>query len=585
MTSSAEEKGIAAFQHHNSAQHAVQTSVPSTTTVFVHFSRGLKSDALRDVISKCLPRGCLKLTEHNIMSHTSTAVYKSQHIASLQDMLQQAYRDRVTTYATTSISLKDVVNHKPIREPLGVVDWTDTSDAKVKVQAIDAGTLFRADATYLFVGMAGELGQSLAGWMVSKGARYVVLTSRSPNVNPLFIEEMASRYGAVVQALSLDVTSRESLWSTHATIVATMPPIAGVINGAMILDDELFSNMSYEQFARVAKPKVLGTELLDELFYDDISLDFFIVASSIASIIGWSGQSNYSAANEFITSLVNQRQRRGVCGSAMNIPAVLGIGYAAHSTTFDFDYFQSLGYINISEHDLHILFAETVLAGRRGQIPGAKAQVAMGVDYITPDLVTNVAHRRDIKFAHFIKDKASETVVKTSSGSVSVKAQLQQALTPAERYVVITNAFLAHLRRMLRIPSEKPLQDSITLVELGVDSLVAVDIRAWFLKELDADIPTLKILGGGSVADMVNIVFEKLASIGTDTMDKSPKSLTPVNGSTTSASSQLSPPTFGTPRLLDDISDNGSASTEPLLGDSFENDINNGSVKESVFVE
>jgi hybrid polyketide synthase/nonribosomal peptide synthetase ACE1 len=500
-------------------------------------------------------------------------------------MLQQAYRDRVTTYATTSISLKDVVNHKPIREPLGVVDWTDTSDAKVKVQAIDAGTLFRADATYLFVGMAGELGQSLAGWMVSKGARYVVLTSRSPNVNPLFIEEMASRYGAVVQALSLDVTSRESLWSTHATIVATMPPIAGVINGAMILDDELFSNMSYEQFARVAKPKVLGTELLDELFYDDISLDFFIVASSIASIIGWSGQSNYSAANEFITSLVNQRQRRGVCGSAMNIPAVLGIGYAAHSTTFDFDYFQSLGYINISEHDLHILFAETVLAGRRGQIPGAKAQVAMGVDYITPDLVTNVAHRRDIKFAHFIKDKASETVVKTSSGSVSVKAQLQQALTPAERYVVITNAFLAHLRRMLRIPSEKPLQDSITLVELGVDSLVAVDIRAWFLKELDADIPTLKILGGGSVADMVNIVFEKLASIGTDTMDKSPKSLTPVNGSTTSASSQLSPPTFGTPRLLDDISDNGSASTEPLLGDSFENDINNGSVKESVFVE
>lgn len=76
----------------------------------------------------------------------------------------------------------------------------------------------------------------------------------------------------------------------------------------------------------MTKPKVLGTQLLDEAFHKT-DLEFFIVASSISSVIGWSGQSNYIAANEFMTSLVNKRRKRGVAGSIMNIPTVLGVGY------------------------------------------------------------------------------------------------------------------------------------------------------------------------------------------------------------------------------------------------------------------
>jgi hybrid polyketide synthase/nonribosomal peptide synthetase ACE1 len=73
---------------------------------------------------------------------------------------------------------------------------------------------------------------------------------------------MKIRYGAV-KGMSLDITSRESLLMVHAAIITTLPPIAGVINGAMVLHDELFANMTFEQFTRVAKPKVLGTRLLD----------------------------------------------------------------------------------------------------------------------------------------------------------------------------------------------------------------------------------------------------------------------------------------------------------------------------------
>ncbi|KAJ2972236.1 hypothetical protein NQ176_g7270 [Zarea fungicola] len=581
ITSTAGEKSIAKFTHHNTPLLNSGLETSSTASVLIHFSRGPKSDAVRELLEARLPRSCLRLTEGNVVGYSASAVYNSQHAAGVNAVLQQAYEERSSPQGVTPVSLKEATTQQYTGEPLRVVDWTDCSDLELKVQPIDSGLLFRADATYLFVGMAGELGQSLAAWMISKGARHIVLTSRTPKVQPLFIEKMSVRHGASVQAMSLDITSRESLHSVYARMSVTMPPIAGVVNGAMILDDDLFSNMTYEQYARVTKPKVLGTELLDELFYD-VPLDFFIVASSISSIIGWSGQSNYSASNECITSIVHQRRKRGLHGSAMNIPAVLGIGYAAHSSTFDFDYFQSLGYINISEHDLHVLFAETVLAGQRTRTDGALAQVAMGVNYIPVDLVTKAAHRRDIKFAHFTMNKTNDSTVQASSASIGVSVQLQMATTDDERYAVVRDAFIAHLRRMLRISEDKPLQELVTLAELGLDSLVAVDVRAWFLKELQVDIPTLKILGGGTVADMVNLAFDKISvqEIETEAKSSSPPFATPSSGTATSSASPKLPSSIADGRMTNDASETGSSSsyTEPSSRDPLEKDFTNISV-------
>jgi hypothetical protein len=66
-------------------------------------------------------------------------------------------------------------------------------------------------------------------------------------------------------------------------------PIAGVVNGAMVLEDELFAHMTLERFRRVTAPKIIGTQPLDQMFQDDALLDSFIVPSSIASVIGWIG--------------------------------------------------------------------------------------------------------------------------------------------------------------------------------------------------------------------------------------------------------------------------------------------------------
>ncbi len=509
------EDDTSVFLHPNFTQHVIQAKLPSTVAVFVHFSRSAASDAIKDAIIKCLPPTCLRISEEGLLSHEVNAYGKPEAATTLAQMLQKALDDcpRIAPLEIDCIHLENVIHHAGSREPIAVVDWTASPSVMAKVKPIDSGMLFRADKTYLFVGMSGELGQSLAEWMIMHGARNVVLTSRTPKVNPRFIEDMEKRYGAVVRAMSLDVTTRQSLEHALNAITATLPCIGGIINGAMVLEDELFANMTLESFNRVTAPKVLGTRLLDQAFHDDASLDFFIVTSSIASVIGWTGQSNYSAANEYMNSLVRNRRARGVPASTMTIPAVLGVGYAAHAENFDFNYFESLGHINICEEDLHTLFAEAVLSGRPGQTPEVQAQVGMGVNFIPTDLKVKAVHKRDVKFSHFVQREEKRAEALSVKASVRVKVQLNTVKSQKEAYTITCDAFLAHLKRLLRITQEESLNDSVGLADQGVDSLVAVDIRAWFLKELGVDVPTLKILGGGSIGDLIKAALEKMPEL------------------------------------------------------------------------
>ncbi|KAI1117994.1 hypothetical protein F5Y14DRAFT_293895 [Nemania sp. NC0429] len=517
-------------------RHVYQSVVPSSTSVYVHFSRGAASDTVNSILSSCLSPSCIRLSEEVVLGHEVKPLYKfsaSDSTAGAAAEIAETVSRVFTVAAATalmsgerkalapveSIALADAPQHKATGEPLAVVDWTASASVTAKVQAIDANIEFRADRTYLFAGMAGELGQSLAQWMITHGARYVVLTSRTPKVNAKFIADMAKNHGATVKAVSLDITSPESLQSVKAYVAQNLPPIAGIVNGALILDDSLFTNMELEQLTRVMAPKVRGTQLLDEVFGDDKSLDFFIACSSISSVIGWRGQSNYAAANDFMTALVSQRRKRGLAGSAINIPAVLGVGYAAHSA-FDFEGFEALGYFNISERDLHALFAEAIFAGHpsRGPAPAADpsvTQVAMGVNFVAHDFQVEPANRRDVKLSHFTRygeQAGAGAGAANQANNVRVKTQLENAGDDEKtRYGIVRDGFLAHLRRLLRITDEeRPLNDASTLVDQGVDSLVAVDIRSWFRKELDVDVPTLKVLGGGSIADLLREALGKM---------------------------------------------------------------------------
>ena len=107
------------------------------------------------------------------------------------------------------------------------------------------------------------------------------------------------------------MTDEKAINDVHAEIVTTLPPIVGLLNGAMVLRDVSVRNMEFDQVTDVIRPKVLGSIHIDRIFHD-IDLDFFVLLSSINCVIGNVGQANYAAANMGMIGVAGNRRKRGL---------------------------------------------------------------------------------------------------------------------------------------------------------------------------------------------------------------------------------------------------------------------------------
>lgn len=469
----------------------VGTNMPTfTASSFVHHQPNFSPSA-----------NINELSAH--LTNTWQAVLKKQRVAS--SATQKRDKESI-------IPLADVAGALATDTSLRVVDWTTASSVKALVRPIDHGDIFRANATYLLVGLTGDLGQSLCTWMVDHGARHIVLSSRRPKVNPKFIAELAAK-GAHINVIAMDATRRDSLRAAYDKIRAEMPPIAGVANGAMLLEDSLFDDLEFASLERTSPPKIEASVLLDELFYDT-PLDFFILLTSTSQVAGNGGQSAYVMANQFMNALGAQRRDvRGVVGSNMAISFVVGIGYFEHAEHLDKDYFVRLSYRGISERDLHELFAETILAGQPGN--AGVSEVASGIAPFRNGPETHAFVLTNPKFSHLmINDVGSAQGLQGGANGGGGKSErprnrLASAATMAEAQEIVREAFVERLKRILMIPQGDSMDEKSTFIEQGIDSIMAVEVRSWVLQELDVDMPVLKILGADSTVEALLVDMMK----------------------------------------------------------------------------
>ncbi len=301
----------------------------------------------------------------------------------------------------------------------------------------------------------------------------------------------------------------------------SFPPIAGVMHAAMVLQDSPFSEMSVEVFEKVTRPKVLGTIHLDRLFRDG-SLDFFIFFSSLASGVGNRGQANYSAANMYMEATALERRRSGLAASVIHLSIVVGVGYVSHqlfktlSGESFLATFHCAGFGQIDVRALHQCIAEAILAGRPHS--GRDPVLVAGVRLLSVDEGEKAGWTENPRFYHCIAWDGGGTKADANRGqggaAVTVKAALLEATTPEEALGVITDAFLRKLQVMLQTQLESDEDRAGMLAanaeDTGIDSLIAVEIRSWFHKEIGVDVPVLKILGGATVAELIAFALEKL---------------------------------------------------------------------------
>ena len=307
--------------HPSSPDRVLAGTIPRNLSVWVDLSNTAESSTIGARFEKLLPASCDSLK----MSHLCKS--KALKVGTIDTAILAAAANRAMLSAkqvhehALIIPASALPSHEFQPPGLQIVDWRVDTSLPVAVIPADESMQFRSDRTYFLVGLTGELGLQMVKWMVSRGARHLALSSRNPKVDPQWLEFVQSQ-SASVKMYPMDVTSRASVQRVHKLISTEMPPVAGVMNGAMILIDALLINNTHADFEKTLRPKVDGTVFLDEIF-STVDLDFFIVFSSLAAVGGNLGQTAYAVANQFMCALVANRRMRGLAGSAINMPGMI----------------------------------------------------------------------------------------------------------------------------------------------------------------------------------------------------------------------------------------------------------------------
>ncbi|KAK8109398.1 hypothetical protein PG999_007535 [Apiospora kogelbergensis] len=344
-------------------------------------------------------------------------------------------------------------------------------------------TLLAPTATYIITGGTGGIGRSLGEWMVKQGARHIILLGRSGSSSPKVAELLKKYEGTDVcmRALASDVGSRDSLLDVKEQI-RDLPPVRGVVHGALYLRDAMFMNSSFEDYQNITRPKMQAAWMLDELFPD---LDFFVSLSSLDSIIGHFGQSIYSGSSTFLDAFSEHRIKQGKPAVSISLPVVEGVGYVADRGISE-RLKGTLG-LSLSEAQLYTLVAGAIV----GPASGLNVRGRSFSFVTTP---TDTDKKLPWEHFHFLRAIAPPSLRDASSrgGNAARKAHAAGGRADAKGGADTSpEAVMEALRT--KVSNVTMLdRDEITpersLVHYGLDSLVSVELRNWIRREYGADL-------------------------------------------------------------------------------------------------
>jgi acyl transferase domain-containing protein len=356
----------------------------------------------------------------------------------------------------------------------------------------------RPDATYLITGGMGALGLAFARDLASRGARHIALIGRRrPGEDALqAISEI--RDTASVEIFPCDVSKPAELDSVLARIENTMPPIRGVIHAAGILDDGILQQLEWPRFEAVLAPKVQGTWNLHTRFART-ALDFFVLFSSAAATFGAPGQGNYAAGNAFLDSLARFRAAAGLPVLAVAWAAWGEIGMAASETATR--RMEAQGRQPIPVKDglavLHKLLARPVSQVTVAPIDWARQGAANPV-------------LGDLPFLSSLAGEIRSSAPAAAAGAGNtVAAEVLAAPDDATRRSLLLDYVRQQVSRVLRI-AEGRLDPHAGLTRLGLDSLMAVELKNRMEGGLGCSIPVVKLLAGASAADLAALFDAEL---------------------------------------------------------------------------
>lgn len=263
--------------------------------------------------------------------------------------------------------------------------------------------------------------------------------------------------------------------------------------------------MTFDEYQTVIRSKTAGTwNIHNALLSTSTRLDFFIMLSSAAGIVGNRGQAAYAAANTFLDGFARYRQRIGLPATAIDLTAVQDVGYLADSGAGRQDeVLKNLGGESMGEAEVIALIAAAIRDPNNFPdhcLTGLK----LGND---PERLPYYA--ADAKFEHLRNAVLSQaTGGAVSAAHISIDAALSAAKTEEERAEIVITGLAGKLAAILMISSED-IDFGTSITKYGLDSLNAIELRNWITKELGVNLQVLQLLTSGSMTNLAAVILKK----------------------------------------------------------------------------
>ncbi|MEO8057468.1 MAG: SDR family NAD(P)-dependent oxidoreductase [Burkholderiales bacterium] len=362
-----------------------------------------------------------------------------------------------------------------------------------------AAAAIRRDGSYLVTGGLSGLGPVLARWLADRGAGRIVLIGRrgvTPEVAPLI--DVLRAQGCAVIAEALDVTDAAAMQALLTRLRADGPPLRGVIHSAGVLADAGLLQQDAARFEHVFGPKIYGARLLHTLTGTD-PLDFFVLFSSVAAVLGSAGQSNHSAANAFLDLLARERRSRGLPGLSINWGAWAEVGAAVDRGVAERIAAQGLGSFTTAQG----LQALQRLLGQD------RAQVAV----LPVDWRRYVEHTGQGTTPAFLSELTGAVQAAVSTATPTRGTDLRDQVAsaaPGRRRPIVAAFVRERALRALGLDPSRAIDPRTPLGELGLDSLLAVELRNTLGKALGHTLPATLLFDYPTITALTDYLVDEV---------------------------------------------------------------------------
>ena len=271
--------------------------------------------------------------------------------------------------------------------------------------------------------------------------------------------------------------------------------------------------MTIAQWDAATRPKIEGTRNLHELLPG--SMDFFVMFSSVSGICGQRGQANYAAANTYLDAMAHYRVSRGEKAVAINLGAIVSDGYLAENQEVRDRLLAAGSMLPITREDVFALL-EYYCDPELPILSPPHCQIVIGINNPQNIMLQGQdlpSFMRQPMFSIMQHMPGAGTEASADGSSVkdarNFQAEFLKALSPTDASVVAATAIVAKLARALSSVQEEDVDVHKPIHTLGVDSLLAVELRSWIAREFQADVPIFELLSGNSFATVGVIIAKK----------------------------------------------------------------------------